>query len=129
MASFFQFGSNICPSTGSLIHRPENFCDAALLFERRELELLKLERPPVYGGRERADGNLHSAFHEPITYHYKRKKLRQNFSRFCPHDHRVRRTNAVKLRYCKLALIRTAAAKNDVALTEAELRANHIACL
>ena len=61
--------------------------------------------------------------------HQKRQELRQHQRRFRPHDHRVRRADAVHLRHRQLALIRPAAPKDDVALPKPQLRADDIAAL
>ena len=65
-----------------LIHRPKDFGDAALLVERREVELSSLRDCPVDGRRERADRNLHRAVHELVAHHQERQKFRQHHRRF-----------------------------------------------
>src|SRR2546425_9937371 len=112
-----------------LIHCPEDFRDAALLVERREGELLQLEGGPVYGWRERADGNLDRPVHEEVAYHQEGQKLRQHHVWLGPHDHRMRRADAVELRHGQLALVGAAAAKKEITLAKAQFGADDIATL
>ena len=89
----------------------------------------EFERRPVDCGRERADGNLDGSLHEPVAHHQERQELRQHHAWLRPHDHRVRRANAIHLRHRQLALVGAAAAENDVALAETQLCADDIAAL
>lgn len=92
-------------------------------------EYLQLERGPVDSGRERANGNLHGAVHEAVAHHEEGQELRQHLVRPGPHDHGMSGADAVELRHGQLSLIGPAAAKDDVALPEPELRARDIAAL
>jgi len=67
---------------------------------------------------ERTDRNLHGAVHEAVAHHEERQELRQHFFPPGPHNHGMRRADALHLRHGQLSLIRTTAAKNDVALAK-----------
>jgi hypothetical protein len=96
------------------IHRPEDFGDAALLVDRREVELKAGETAPVGARRERTGGCSDRVLKEPLREAEKRQEFGQQPVALGRKHINVARHHRVELRHRHLTLIRPAFAEQHL---------------